>query len=153
VNRDPRPRPRGISIVLLLGLVLGGAPAAHSAEPRHTPAAQTAQTPARPQRHADHETTERRQTTSRVHLIVVDGGINPATADFIHESIVTAEHQGVQALIIELDTPGGLLESTKVIVKDLLGAPLPVIVYVAPSGAGAASAGHTTARGRPTTRK
>src|SRR5262249_49504931 len=46
-----------------------------------------------------------------------------------------------QALIIELDTPGGLLDSTKSIVKALLGAPLPVIVYVAPSGAGATSAG------------
>jgi len=76
-----------------------------------------------------------------VHLIVVDAGINPATADFIHESIARAERNGAKALVIELDTPGGLLESTKSIVKDLLGAPIPVIVYVAPSGAGAASAG------------
>ena len=44
-------------------------------------------------------------------------------------------------MIVQLDTPGGLLESTKIIVKDLLGAPVPVIVYVAPSGAGATSAG------------
>ena len=43
--------------------------------------------------------------------------------------------------MIQLDTPGGLLESTTTIVKDILGAPLPVIVYVAPSGAGATSAG------------
>jgi len=76
-----------------------------------------------------------------VDLIVVDAGINPATADFIHESLATAERDGASALIIELDTPGGLLDSTKLIVKDLLGAPLPVIVYIAPSGAGAASAG------------
>ena len=74
-------------------------------------------------------------------MIVIDAGINPATADFIHESLLTAARGGAQALIIELDTPGGLLDSTKSIVKDLLGAPLPVIVYVAPSGAGAASAG------------
>jgi len=77
----------------------------------------------------------------RVNLIVVDGGINPATVDFIQESIADASREGAQVLIIELDTPGGLLESAKLIVKDLLGAPLPVVVYVAPSGAGAASAG------------
>ncbi len=77
----------------------------------------------------------------RVDLIVVDASINPATADFIHESIVRAERQGAHALVIQLDTPGGLLESSKGIVKDLLGASVPVIVYIAPSGAGAASAG------------
>ena len=80
-------------------------------------------------------------TDRRVDLIVVDAGINPATADFIHEALLTAARDGAQALIIELDTPGGLLDSTKSIVKALLGAPLPVIVYVAPSGAGATSAG------------
>jgi membrane-bound serine protease (ClpP class) len=73
--------------------------------------------------------------------IVIDGTINPAVADFIHESITQAHADGAAALVIELDTPGGLLSSTKTIVKDILGAPLPVIVYVAPSGAGAGSAG------------
>ncbi len=73
--------------------------------------------------------------------IVVDGTINPAVADFIHESIDQAHTDGASALVIELDTPGGLLTSTKTIVKDVLAAPLPVIVYVAPSGAGAGSAG------------
>ncbi len=82
-----------------------------------------------------------RGAAKTVQLIVVDAGINPAIADFIHESIFAAEREGAQALIVELDTPGGLLDSAKSIVKDLLGAPLPVIVYVAPSGAGAASAG------------
>lgn len=76
-----------------------------------------------------------------VHLITINASINPATADFIRESIQRAAQAGAQALIIELDTPGGLLDSTKDIVKDLLGSPVPVIVYVAPSGAGAASAG------------
>jgi len=77
----------------------------------------------------------------QVHLIVIDAGINPATADFIHESIAAAHAGGARALIIQLDTPGGLLDSTRLIVKELLGAPLPVMVYVAPSGAGATSAG------------
>lgn len=76
-----------------------------------------------------------------VHLIVIDAGINPATADFLRESIQVAHRAEASALLIQLDTPGGLLDSTKSIVKDLLGAPLPVIVYVAPSGAGAISAG------------
>jgi membrane-bound serine protease (ClpP class) len=73
--------------------------------------------------------------------IVINGTINPAVADFIGESIDEAHGAGARALIISLDTPGGLLSSTKTIVKDILGAPLPVIVYVAPSGAGAGSAG------------
>ncbi len=76
-----------------------------------------------------------------VNHIVLDTTINPAVADFIHESIVSSSQDGATALIIQLDTPGGLLNSTKTIVKDLLSAPLPVIVYVAPSGAGAGSAG------------
>jgi len=80
-------------------------------------------------------------TEKTVDLIVVDAAINPAIADFIHEAISATQRNGARALIIELDTPGGLLESTKLIVKDLLGSPVPVIVYVAPSGAGAASAG------------
>lgn len=80
-------------------------------------------------------------TEKTVNLIVVDATINPGIADFIHEAIFATERDGARALIIELDTPGGLLESTKSIVKDLLGSPVPVIVYVAPSGAGAASAG------------
>src|ERR671922_2218484 len=76
-----------------------------------------------------------------VNRIVIDGTINPAVAEFIGESIQQSHEAGARALVIQLDTPGGLLSSTRLIVKDILGAPLPVIVYVAPSGAGAASAG------------
>jgi len=77
----------------------------------------------------------------RVDLIVIDGGINPAVDDFIRESIARARAGGARALIIQLDTPGGLLTSTRSIVKEILGAPVPIMVYVAPSGAGAGSAG------------
>jgi membrane-bound serine protease (ClpP class) len=73
--------------------------------------------------------------------ISIDGSINPAVDDFIRESIGRAKSNGARALIIQLDTPGGLLSSTRTIVKDLLGAPVAVMVYVAPSGAGAGSAG------------
>ena len=85
----------------------------------------------------------RSQGTSSPHvdLIVIDGSINPAVDDYIRESIARAKLNGARALIIELDTPGGLLSSTRAIVKEIFGAPVPVIVYVAPSGAGAGSAG------------
>jgi membrane-bound serine protease (ClpP class) len=73
--------------------------------------------------------------------IVIDGGINPAVADFVSDAIRTAHDREAAALVIQLDTPGGLLPSARAIVKDVLGAPIPVIVYVAPSGAGAGSAG------------
>ena len=76
-----------------------------------------------------------------VDLIVIDGSINPAVDDFIRESIGRAKSNGARALIIQLDTPGGLLSSTRTIVKEILSAPVPVMVYVAPSGAGAGSAG------------
>ncbi len=79
--------------------------------------------------------------SAHINLIVVDATINPAVADFIRESIDHASKDGALALIIQFDTPGGLLTSTKTIVKDLLDAPLPVIVYVAPGGSGAISAG------------
>jgi membrane-bound serine protease (ClpP class) len=73
--------------------------------------------------------------------IVVDGMINPAVADFIGKSIARASTENAAVLVIQLDTPGGMLSSTRGIVKDVLAAPLPVVVYVAPSGAGAGSAG------------
>ncbi len=79
--------------------------------------------------------------TPRVDFISIDGGINPAVDDFIRESIARAREDGAKALVIQLDTPGGLVTSTRSIVKEILGAPVPVIVFVAPSGAGAGSAG------------
>jgi membrane-bound serine protease (ClpP class) len=77
----------------------------------------------------------------KVLLIHVDGTINPATSEYIIGSISRAEAEGVSALIIEMDTPGGLLESTRKIVQGILGASVPVVVYIAPSGARAGSAG------------
>ncbi|HUO06133.1 MAG TPA: nodulation protein NfeD [Candidatus Binataceae bacterium] len=74
-------------------------------------------------------------------LLSIDGSINPAVASYIEDSIDQAKAGGASAVVIELDTPGGLLASAEKIVKDLLAAPVPVIVYVSPSGAGAASAG------------
>jgi membrane-bound serine protease (ClpP class) len=76
-----------------------------------------------------------------VNLITIDGSINPATDDFIRQSLRASESDGAEALVIQLDTPGGLLTSTKSIVKEMLGARVPVIVWVAPGGASATSAG------------
>lgn len=83
----------------------------------------------------------RDSTSQQVDLISIDGSINPAVDDFIRESIARAKGAGARALIIQLDTPGGLLSSTRTIVKEIFASPVPVIVYVSPSGAGAGSAG------------
>jgi membrane-bound serine protease (ClpP class) len=76
-----------------------------------------------------------------VHIITIDATINPATADVIHEAILRAYDANAECLVIKLNTPGGLLKSTRLIVTDLLTARVPVVVYVAPSGSQSASAG------------
>src|SRR6476646_4275856 len=77
----------------------------------------------------------------KVCLIKIDGAIGPATASYISRSIDEARAQNAQCLVIQLNTPGGLLDSTQKIVQSFLGAPVPVVVYVAPTGAPATSAG------------
>jgi len=74
-------------------------------------------------------------------IMRIADAISPGTADFIKYGIKTAEEQGAACLIIELDTPGGLAESMRMIVQNILASSVPVVVYVAPSGARAASAG------------
>ena len=74
-------------------------------------------------------------------VITVSGVINPASAEYIGKSIKRANEQKREAIVIELDTPGGLDTSMRDIVKNIIGSEVPVIVYVSPSGARAASAG------------
>lgn len=74
-------------------------------------------------------------------LIHIDGAIGPATASYISRALAVAAARHDECLIIQLDTLGGLLEPTKAIVGDLLKDEVPSVVYVSPSGAGAASAG------------
>jgi membrane-bound serine protease (ClpP class) len=76
-----------------------------------------------------------------IFVIEVDGDINPATGKFIIDSIEKATKQNAQCLVIQLDTPGGGLESTRLIVKKMLSSSIPIIVYVSPTGARAGSAG------------
>jgi len=78
---------------------------------------------------------------AQVGLIKIDGAIGPATASYFARAIDRAAAQNDECLIIQLDTPGGLLESTKQIVQTFYAAKVPVVVYVAPSGATAGSAG------------
>jgi len=77
----------------------------------------------------------------KVSFINIDGAIGPATASYISRSIEEARAQNAQCLVIQLNTPGGLLDSTQKIVQSFLGSAVPIVVYVAPTGATATSAG------------
>jgi len=74
-------------------------------------------------------------------LVKIDGPIGPATAEYIGRAIQVAEEREDACLIIQLDTPGGLTDSTEKIIKRFYASMLPIVVYVAPAGAKAASAG------------
>lgn len=75
-------------------------------------------------------------------LIRIDGTISPLTTNYVNRGLKTAREKASLALIIELDTPGGLLDSTKDIVQTMLDSDdMPIVVYVSPQGASAASAG------------
>ena len=78
---------------------------------------------------------------SEVMVITINGVINPVSAEFIGKSIRKAREKQVEALVIELDTPGGLDTSMRTSVKDIIGSDVPVVVFVSPSGSRAASAG------------
>lgn len=71
----------------------------------------------------------------------LDGPIGPVAAQYVHDAFARAQHSGARAIVLRLDTPGGLSASMRDIVGDILGSPIPVIAYVAPGGARAASAG------------
>jgi membrane-bound serine protease (ClpP class) len=78
---------------------------------------------------------------ARIYTMEVRGPIFTPVLTYLEIALEQAEAAGAEALLFELDTPGGSLEATKAIVQRILGAPVPVIVYVSPSGAGAISAG------------
>ncbi len=77
----------------------------------------------------------------QVFLIHVDSVIHPVAAEWVRESLAVADEAGAAALVIELNTPGGLSTSTREITQAMLSARTPVVVFVSPSGAQAASAG------------
>lgn len=73
--------------------------------------------------------------------LTLDGAISPVTATYIQRGIKKAEKEKAECLLIYINTPGGLLKSTRVIVGNILESPVPVVVYVSPAGAHAGSAG------------
>lgn len=78
---------------------------------------------------------------SKVVLLTLDGAVGPATADYAVRGIRKAANQGAEFVVLRMDTPGGLDTSMRQIIKEILAAPLPVVAFVGPSGARAASAG------------
>jgi membrane-bound serine protease (ClpP class) len=76
-----------------------------------------------------------------VTVLTLNGAINPAASEYIEYGIKQAEKNNSECLILNLNTPGGLLESTRTIVSSILQSPVVIVVYVSPPGARAASAG------------
>ncbi|MDD5450502.1 MAG: nodulation protein NfeD [Desulfovibrionales bacterium] len=88
-----------------------------------------------------HATASAAAASGPIHVIEVEGSINPGSAKYILQHIEQAEKDKAQCLIIRLDTPGGLETAMRSIVKGILNSPVPIVIYVSPAGARAASAG------------
>lgn len=74
-------------------------------------------------------------------VVYIDGPIGPATASFVQSSIELAQLRNAEVVILAIDTPGGLVDSMRTIIRSILNSPVPIATYVFPSGARAASAG------------
>lgn len=80
-------------------------------------------------------------SANEVRVLTIEGAIGPATSHHISQALEKAVDDDVELVVIRLDTPGGLVDSLRTIVQDILSSPIPVCTYVAPNGARAASAG------------
>jgi membrane-bound ClpP family serine protease len=93
------------------------------------------------------EQTAQPSSTQLVYLLTFQGAITPVLDKYIHDSIAAATENEAELIILQLDTPGGSVDITKAITQRMLASPIPIVVYVAPSGAQAGSA-YTAARRR-----
>ena len=73
--------------------------------------------------------------------IVINDTIHPMTTEYVERAVAQAQQDNAKALLIEINTPGGMLDATREIIEKLLASPVPVIIYVTPSGSRSASAG------------
>lgn len=89
----------------------------------------------------DRATAQPAPASTPVVVLPMDGIIGPAAADFFQRSLLHAQRRGVRLVVLQMDTPGGLDDSMRRIIKDILASSIPVATYVAPEGARAASAG------------
>jgi membrane-bound serine protease (ClpP class) len=87
------------------------------------------------------QNAERSPAARAVYVIEIRDAIGPATASFFVKALTTAERNGAQLLVLQLDTPGGLDSAMRDMIRAILGSSIPVAIYVSPSGARAASAG------------
>lgn len=138
-------RPRSLRALVAAGLIGAGIAAAGADEPAASDAAasdvaagpaDTASAPA--------AATARADTAAAASFVLEvqwDDAITPVTRTFFEDTIEKAEKRGAAAVLIELNTPGGLLDATRDIVTDFYQSPVPIIVWVGPAGARAASAG------------
>ena len=78
--------------------------------------------------------------SAEVLKIVINDAIHPITDEYIGRALATAQSTNADALLIEINTPGGLVDSTREIIEKILSSPVPVVIYVTPSGSRAASA-------------
>ncbi len=124
------------ALVLVSALLPGGRPAGALAEPAGAPAAAATAATAPTAR-----ATPAQPGPAQVVHLRLQSILHPVAKQYLVDGIAEADRAGATLVIVELDTPGGLLSSTREISTAMLGAATPVVVYVSPSGAQAASAG------------